>query len=60
VFGFLGIANLTLKRRLPPTNVTGGLTNLRQFKNPAYSMYTLAGFICFLGLYTGEIVFQFN
>jgi hypothetical protein len=59
IFGFillvtLGFANLVLKRRLPPANVTGGLTNFRQFKNPAYSLFTGAGFICFLGLYTGK------
>ncbi|KAI0263412.1 MFS general substrate transporter, partial [Gloeopeniophorella convolvens] len=48
----LGIANLTLKRRLPPVHVSGGLLNLKQFKSPAYSIYTAAGFIGFLGLYT--------
>ncbi|KAI0035057.1 MFS general substrate transporter [Vararia minispora EC-137] len=57
VFGFLllgalAFANLVLRRRLPPKNVTGGLMNLRQFRNPAFSLYTAAGFICFLGLYT--------
>jgi len=48
----LGFANLVLERRLPPTNVSGGLMNIRQFKNVAYSLYTAAGFISFLGLYT--------
>ena len=48
----LGIANLTLRRRLPPVNARGGLFNLAQFKNLAFTFYTIAGFVCFLGLYT--------
>ncbi|TFY71554.1 hypothetical protein EVG20_g1440 [Dentipellis fragilis] len=57
VFGFIlmftmGISNLTLRRRLSPVNVTGGMFNFRVFKDPAYSYYTLAGFVAFLGLYT--------
>ncbi|KAA1469292.1 MFS general substrate transporter [Dentipellis sp. KUC8613] len=57
VFGFIlmftmGISNLTLRRRLPPVNVTGGMFNFRVFRSPAFSFYTLAGFIGFLGLYT--------
>ncbi|KAI0310462.1 MFS general substrate transporter [Amylostereum chailletii] len=52
LLAFLGIANLVLRRRLPPTVVSGGLVDLRQFKNPAFSLYTAAGFIGFLGLYT--------
>ncbi|KAI0314723.1 MFS general substrate transporter [Amylostereum chailletii] len=49
---FLGISNVVLKRRLPPTVASGGLVDFRQFKNPAFSLYSAAGFISFLGLYT--------
>ncbi|KIJ59717.1 hypothetical protein HYDPIDRAFT_177749 [Hydnomerulius pinastri MD-312] len=57
IFGFillltLGIANLTIERRLPPTNVKGGLFNLAAFKNPAYTVYCFSGVAAFLGLYT--------
>ena len=46
----------TLKRRLPPVAVSGGLFNLEQFKSPAYSIYTASAFVAFLGLYTGQSV----
>ena len=46
----------TLKRRLPPVYVSGGLFNLKQFKSPAYSTYTAAAFVAFLGLYTSQSV----
>ena len=49
----LGIANLTLRRRLPPVKAHGGLFNFAQFKNLAFTFYTIAGFVCFLGIYTG-------
>lgn len=57
VFGFmmlfaLGIANLTIDRRLPPVNVKGGLLNLSAFRNPAYTIYCISGITCLLGLYT--------
>ncbi|KAH9993846.1 major facilitator superfamily domain-containing protein [Russula vinacea] len=48
----LGIMNLTLRRRLPPIVVSGGLFNPKQFKSPAYSVYTASGFVAWLGLYT--------
>ncbi|KAI0306270.1 MFS general substrate transporter [Multifurca ochricompacta] len=48
----LGITTLTLERRLPPVVASGGLFNLKQFRSPAYSVYTVAGFVAFLGLYT--------
>lgn len=51
----LGIMNLTLRRRLPPIVVAGGLFNLKQFKSPAYSVYTASVFIAGLGLYTALI-----
>jgi hypothetical protein len=46
-------SNLTLRRRLPPKNSKGGLLNLKAFKNPAYTVYCLAQFAAFLGVYTG-------
>ncbi|THH04419.1 hypothetical protein EW146_g10183 [Bondarzewia mesenterica] len=57
IFGFmllfmLGVSNLTLKRRLPPVNVSGGLFNLSVFKSAPFCTYTASSFICFLGLYT--------
>jgi len=48
----LGCANLTLQRRLPPVNVKGGLLNMAVFKNKAYTVWCLSGFVAFLGLYT--------
>ncbi|KAG9309194.1 major facilitator superfamily domain-containing protein [Chiua virens] len=57
IFGFilfllLGVANLTIDRRLPPMNVEGGLFNWAALKNPAYSVYCVTGITTFLGLYT--------
>ncbi|KAJ7747756.1 major facilitator superfamily domain-containing protein [Mycena metata] len=56
IFGFillcsLGVANLTVRRRLPPKE-TGGLFNPVAFRNPAYTVYCIAGIVAFLGLYT--------
>ncbi|KAG9311915.1 MFS general substrate transporter [Chiua virens] len=56
-FGFivmfmLGIAILTIDRRLPPVNVKGGLFNWAALKNPAYGFYCISGVVTFLGLYT--------
>ncbi|KAF8146847.1 major facilitator superfamily domain-containing protein [Mycena galopus ATCC 62051] len=48
----LGCANLTVRRRLPPKHVPGGLLNLAAFKNPAYTIYCISGVVAFLGLYT--------
>ncbi|KAF8800529.1 MFS general substrate transporter [Phlegmacium glaucopus] len=48
----LSIANLLLKRRLPPRRVAGGLFNLRAFKSAAYSVYCASAFVNFLGIYT--------
>ncbi|KAG0707852.1 MFS general substrate transporter [Suillus ampliporus] len=57
VFGFilaatLGIANILLKRRLPSVNVSGGLFNLKAFRNTAYTIFCISGILAFLGLYT--------
>ncbi|KAK7057637.1 MFS domain-containing protein [Favolaschia claudopus] len=45
-------ANLTVKRRLPPKHVPGGLLNPAAFKNPAYTVYCISGIVSFFGLYT--------
>ncbi|KAA1467658.1 MFS general substrate transporter [Dentipellis sp. KUC8613] len=49
---FTAVSNLTLKRRLPPVYVSGGLFNFRVFTSAPFSAYTAGGFIAFLGLYT--------
>ncbi|KAF8265572.1 MFS general substrate transporter [Lactarius quietus] len=48
----MGITNLTIRRRFPPTMLSGGLFNAKQFRSPAYTGYTASGFVMFLGLYT--------
>lgn len=57
VLGFLilllvGTSLIVSRRRLPPRDVKGGLLNLAVFKYQPFTIYTIAGFICFLGLYT--------
>ncbi|KAJ7087584.1 MFS general substrate transporter [Mycena belliarum] len=47
-----GILNLCLKRRLPPVITSGGIFNWKAFKYKPFSLYTLAVFVCFFGLYT--------
>ncbi|KAJ6522361.1 MFS general substrate transporter [Mycena vulgaris] len=47
-----GILNLSLKRRLPPVKTSGGIFNWKVFKYKPFSLYTLAVFVCFFGLYT--------
>jgi hypothetical protein len=42
-----------LRRRLPPRRVKGNLIDLSQFKNLAFSVYTVCSVTAFLGLYTG-------
>ncbi|PFH44634.1 hypothetical protein AMATHDRAFT_168326, partial [Amanita thiersii Skay4041] len=42
----------TIRRRLPPRNVPGGLLNLRAFQSAAFSTYCFSGFLTFLGIYT--------
>ncbi|KAG8973604.1 hypothetical protein FRB90_009890, partial [Tulasnella sp. 427] len=51
ILGHLTLANLLVKRRLPPVKVAGGLLNLAAFKSAPYSLYTANGAICFLGMY---------
>jgi MFS family permease len=48
----MGITNLTIRRRLPPTTVSGGLFNVKQFRSPAFMVYSAFGIVSFLGLYT--------
>jgi len=48
----LGCANMTLRRRLPPKHVAGGLLNPAAFQSPAYTIYCISGIVSFLGLYT--------
>jgi len=52
LFLSMGVTNLTIRRRLPPTNISGGLFNIKQFKSPAFTVYTIAGFVVLLGLDT--------
>ncbi|ESK84786.1 monocarboxylate permease [Moniliophthora roreri MCA 2997] len=49
----LGLANLTLKRRLPPLKGgLGGMFHRRLFSSVPYKVYCLAGFVAWLGMYT--------
>ncbi|KAI3618137.1 monocarboxylate permease [Moniliophthora roreri] len=48
----LAISNLTLARRLPPKHADGGMLNLSAFKFAPFTIWSLAAFINFLGLYT--------
>ncbi|CAE6362982.1 unnamed protein product [Rhizoctonia solani] len=48
----LSIAIMTLRRRLPPKKVSGGLLNLKAFLHIPYTIYVLASVVSFLGLYT--------
>ncbi|CCA66982.1 related to monocarboxylate transporter [Serendipita indica DSM 11827] len=53
LLGTTSIANLLLRPRLPPRkHVRGRLIDVSQFKNLAFSVYSVASLIAFLGLYT--------
>ncbi|KAG8984521.1 hypothetical protein FRB95_005827 [Tulasnella sp. JGI-2019a] len=52
LLGHLALANMLVRRRLPPVYVAGGLFNLRAFKSAPYSLYVAASTVAFLGLYT--------
>ena len=43
----------TIRRRSPPTTHSGGLFDAKQFRSPAYTLYTVFGIFAFLGLFTG-------
>ncbi|KAF8194806.1 MFS general substrate transporter [Mycena galopus ATCC 62051] len=47
-----GILNVCLKRRLPPVKTSGGIFNWKAFQSKPFTLYTLAVFVCFFGLYT--------
>ena len=49
----LTLVNLTLRRRLPPRKVTGGLFNWAAFKSAPFTIYCASTFVNFLGIYTG-------
>lgn len=46
------VTNMTIRRRLPPTTLSGGLFDPKQFRSPAYTVYTAFGVVTFLGLFT--------
>ncbi|KAI9432733.1 MFS general substrate transporter [Lactarius indigo] len=48
----MGITNLTIRRRLPPATHSGRLFDAKQFRSPAYIVYTSFGVVAFLGLFT--------
>ncbi|OCH88814.1 MFS general substrate transporter [Obba rivulosa] len=48
----MGICILGAERRLPPRKRSGPFFNVRAFKSPAYTWYTISTFVSFLGLYT--------
>ncbi|EEB95732.1 hypothetical protein MPER_05252 [Moniliophthora perniciosa FA553] len=52
LFFCLTVSNLTLARRLPPKHADGGMLNLSAFKFAPFTIWSLAAFINFLGLYT--------
>ncbi|KAG8950837.1 hypothetical protein FRC04_007069 [Tulasnella sp. 424] len=51
ILGHLALANLLVRRRLPPSKVAGGLFNLAAFKSAPYSLYVANATIAFLGMY---------
>lgn len=48
----LAVSNLTVARRFPPSDGPYKTMDLRIFQNVPYTVYTLAGLVSFLGLYT--------
>ncbi|KAG8899407.1 hypothetical protein FRB99_006752 [Tulasnella sp. 403] len=52
LLGQLALANLLVRRRLPPVKVAGGLFNLAAFNSAPYSIYVACVAIGFLGMYT--------
>ena len=42
-----------MRRRLPPVVASGGLVDFRPFARAPLFLYTVASFLCFLGLWTG-------
>ena len=52
ILGLLTIANLTMRRRLPPKNIAGGIFNIKAFRSPAFTIYCLSVIAGFLGVYS--------
>ncbi|KAF9443207.1 MFS general substrate transporter [Macrolepiota fuliginosa MF-IS2] len=57
IIGFIllvvvGTCNLTMKPRLPPVNIKGGLLNLAAFNDAAFTVYCISSLTTFLGIYT--------
>jgi len=50
--GLLGVANLTMRCRLPPKDIAGGVFHFSALKSPAFSIYCLSAVVCYLGFYT--------
>ncbi|SJK98870.1 uncharacterized protein ARMOST_02143 [Armillaria ostoyae] len=48
----LGLSNLLIKRRFPPTDIRGGLFNFHEFKSASFSLYCASTLTSFLGIYT--------
>ncbi|KAI0080541.1 MFS general substrate transporter [Panus rudis PR-1116 ss-1] len=48
----LGVTNLTVARRFPPKKELGPFFDLSAFKYMPYTIWCMAGFVSFLGLYT--------
>ncbi|KAG8976910.1 hypothetical protein FRC05_002847 [Tulasnella sp. 425] len=51
ILAHLALANLLVRRRLPPVKVAGGLFNLAAFKSAPYSFYVASATIAYLGIY---------
>lgn len=47
-----------MRRRLPPAGTNTQLVNVKPFLQPPLFLYTLASFVCFLGLWTGVCIFM--
>ncbi|KAF5378236.1 hypothetical protein D9757_009154 [Collybiopsis confluens] len=55
LFAGLAVANLALKRRVPPSPHSEGIFNLRMFKpfkSPGFTIYCVSSFFIYLGFYT--------
>ncbi|KAK4689172.1 hypothetical protein P7C73_g927, partial [Tremellales sp. Uapishka_1] len=51
-------ACLTMRTRLPPKRVAGGIFDIKAFKHGSYSFYVLGCFVVLLGLYTPLTYFE--
>lgn len=53
----LTFTNLTLARRSPGKDNSASLISVRYFRNPAYVIYSAAGFCIFLTMYAVCVAF---